>query len=55
MDVACTNSNIAYNMLHPDDLTLLNFKIAVATHMMGPYTGRKRAAPDNNIESKRAY
>ena len=41
--------------LHPDDLNLLNFKIAVATHMIRPYTSRMRAAPDNNIGSKRAY
>ena len=55
MDVASANSYIAYNMLHPDDQTLLNFKIAVTTHMIEPYTSRKRAAPDNNIGSKRIY
>ena len=55
MDVACASSYIAYNMLHPDDLALLNFKIAVVTHLIGPYTSRKRDAPDNNIRSKRAY
>ena len=49
MDDACASSYIAYNKLHPDDLTLLNFKIAVATHMIGPYTSRKKAVPDNNI------
>ena len=56
-DVNCCKwmDNIAYNMLHPDDLTFLNFQIAVATHMIGPYTSRKRAAPDNNIGSKSAY
>ena len=41
--------------LHPDDLNLLNFKIAVATHLIKPYTSRMRAAPDNNIGSKNAY
>ena len=25
MDKACTNSYIIYNMMHPNDLTLLNF------------------------------
>ena len=54
MDVAYINSYIAFSMLHTDDLTLLNFKIAVATHMIGPYTSRKKAALDNNIGSKRA-
>ena len=55
MDVAGTNSDIADNMLHPDNLTLLNFNIAVATYMIGSYTSKKRAAPDNNIRSKMVY
>ena len=55
MDVACANSYIAYNMLHLNDLTLLNFKIVVATHMVDSYTSRIRTVPDNNIGSKRAY
>ena len=55
MDVACGNSYIVYNMLHFDDLTLLNFTIAVATNMIVPYTSGKRAAPENNIGSIRAY
>ena len=55
IDFTCVNSYIAYNMLHLDDLILLIFKIAVATHMIGSYTSRKRATPDNNISSKRAY
>ena len=55
MDVAGTNSDIADNMLHLDNLTLLNFNIAVATYMIGSYTSKKRAAPDNNIRSKRVY
>ena len=42
MDVACANSYIAYNMLHPDDLIV-------------PYTSRKGAAPDSNVRSKKAY
>ena len=55
IDLAGTNSDIAYNMLHPDNMTLLNFNIAVATHMIGPYTRKKRATLDNNIRSKRVY
>ena len=55
MDDAFVSSYIACNKLHPDDLTLLNFKIAVATHMIWPYTSRKKAVPDNNIWSKWAY
>ena len=55
MDVAYANSYIGYNMLHPDDLTLLNFKTALATNMIEPYTSRKRSTPDNNNGSKRTY
>ena len=55
MDVGCANSCIAHDILHLNDLTLLNFKIAVATHMIRPYTSTKRTVPDNNIGSKRAY
>ena len=33
-------------MLHTDDLTLLNFEIAVATHMIEPYTIRKTVTPE---------
>ena len=55
IDVAFANSYIFYNMLHPDDLTRLNFKIAAATHIICTYTSRKRAAPDYNIGSKRTY
>ena len=36
-------------------LTLLNFKVAVATYMIGPYTSRKRATQGNKIELKRGY
>ena len=35
MDGAYANSYIAYNILHPDDLILLNFKTALATLMIG--------------------
>ena len=55
MDVACANSYIAYNMLHPDDITLLNFKIAIATHLIGPYTNRSRCHPENKAGTKRKY
>ena len=54
MDVACANSYISYSMLQTGDLILLNFEIAVATHMIGPYSSRKRGASDNNIKPKRA-
>ena len=45
---------IAFNMLNPDDLTLLNLKIAVPTQMIGPYTSKKRATRNNTMGSQRA-
>ena len=38
MDVACANSFVVYNMLHPNDLTLLDFKTVIATYLTGKYT-----------------
>ena len=56
MNVVCASSYyIAFNMLHPDHLTFLNFKITVAAIMIRPYTSRKKATPNNNIGSKRVY
>ena len=55
MNVACANSNILYNMTHPNDLTLLHFKIIVSTYLIGRYTNRSRAPPDGKTGSKRKY
>ena len=46
---------IAFNMLNPDDLTLLNLKVAVPTQMIGPYTSKKRVTRNNTMGSQRAY
>ena len=40
MDVACANSFVVYNMLHPNDLTLLDFKTIIATYLLGRYANR---------------
>ena len=55
MDVTCANSYIVYNMLQPGGITLLNFKIAIATHLIGRYNSRNRAYPENNTLEKRKY
>ena len=55
MDVACANSFVVYNMLHPNDLTLLDFKTIIATYLIGWYTSRSRAPPDGKTGSKRKY
>ena len=55
MDIACANSFVVYNMLHPNDLTLLDFKTIIATYLIGSYTSRSRAPPDGKTGSKRKY
>lgn len=55
MDVACANSFIAYNMLYPNEMTLLDYKIIIATHLIGKYTSRSRAPPDGKTGSKRKF
>ena len=37
MNVACANSYIVYNMIHPNDLTLLDFKTILPTYLIGRY------------------
>ena len=41
--VACANSYIAYDMIDPNDLTLLDYKIIVSTYLIGRYTSQSRA------------
>ena len=55
INVACANSYIVYNMIHPSDLTLLHFKTIVPTYLTGRYTSRNRAPPDSKTGSKRKY
>ena len=55
MDVGCANSFVVYNMFHPNDLTLLDFKTIIATYLIGSYTSRSRAPPDGKTGSKRKY
>ena len=55
MDVACVNRFVVNNMLHPNDLTLLDFKTIIATYLIGRYTSRGRAPPDGKTGSKRKY
>ena len=55
MNIACANSCIVYNMIHPNDLILLDFKIIVLTYLIGRYTSRSRAPPDGKTSCKRKY
>ena len=53
--VAFANSCIVYNMMHPNDLTLFNFKTTGSTYLIGRYTTRTRTPPDSKTGSKRKY
>ena len=55
MDIACANSFVVYNMLHPNDLTLLGFKTIIATYLTGRYASRSRAPPAWKTRSKGKY
>ena len=44
MDIACANSYIVYNMMHPNNLTLLDFKTIVSNYLIGRYTSRSRVS-----------
>ena len=45
MNAACANAFLVCNIIQTVELTLLNFKIAIATHMIGSYISRSRAPP----------
>ena len=55
MDVACVNDLIVYNMIHQNDLTLLDYKTIVSTHLIGRYTSRSRAPQELKAQSKRKH
>ena len=55
LEVVCANSFVVSNMLHSNDLTLLDFKTIIATYLIGRYTSRSRAPPDGKTGSKRKY
>ena len=55
MDVACANSYIVYNMMHPNDLTFFNFKTIVSTYLIGRYTSQGRGPLDGKTGSRRKY
>ena len=55
MDVACANSYTVYKMMHPDYLTLLDFKTIVSTYLIVSYTSESRAPTDCKAGSKGMY
>ena len=55
LDVAFANSYIVFNMMHPNDLTLLYFKSIVSPYSTGRYISQSRAPADSKTGSKRKY
>ena len=45
MDITCLNSYLNYNMKHPVELSLLDYKIVVAKNLLQYHQGQKRAVP----------
>ena len=45
LDIACVTSFFVYNMKHPKQLTLLNYKIVVAKNLIRRHQRRQRAVP----------
>ena len=55
MGVACVNAFTIYNMMHQNDLSLLDYKIIVSTHLIGRYTSRSRIPLEQKPGSKRKH
>ena len=55
MDIACVNVFIVYNMMHQNNLTLVDYKTIVPTHFNGRYTSRSRAPPEQKAGSNRKH
>ena len=55
MDLACVNAFIVYNIMHQNDLTLLDHKTIISTHLIGRYASRSRAPPEQKAGSKRKH
>ena len=55
MDVACSNSYINYNLVHPNDLKMFGLKTNVSTYLIGRYTSRSRRRSDGKAVFKRNY
>ena len=53
MDVACTNSYIVYNMMNPNELTLLDFKTIASNYLIGRYISQSIALSDGKKMSQK--
>ena len=53
IDLVCANSYIVYSMMHPNDLTLLDFETIFSTYLITRYKSQSTATPDGKRGSKR--
>ena len=55
IDVACANSCIVSDMMHQNDLRLLEFKTIASIYVIGRYISRSKAPIDGKAGSKKNY
>ena len=55
MNASCANSLIVYNMMDPNELTLLDFKAVLSTNLVGCCKSKGRGPSENKTRSKRKY
>ena len=55
IDVACVNAFLVYNIMHQNDLTLLDYKTIISTCVIWWYTNHSRAPLEQKVGSKRKH
>ena len=53
MDIASVNSNLIYNMKHPNKVSVLDYKIVAAKNTIQYHQGRKRAVPMSRLSKRK--
>ena len=53
MDIACVNSYLIYNMKHPNELSLLDYKIVVTKNLIQYHQGQKRVVPMSRLSKRK--
>lgn len=55
VNIFCANSFIAYNLMHQNELTLLDFKTIISTNLVGCNPRWNRPPAEDKTGSKRKY
>ena len=55
MDVACVKDFLLYNMMHQNNLNLLDYKAIVSTHSICWWTNRNRPSSEERAGSKKKH